>query len=173
MRHVARYRVSEDDALIAVELPYAQGDLAMLLLVPHDGGFEAVDSSLSVDRIERIVSRLRDEWVDLQLPRFAFETGLALGPALSAMGLGKLLSPAADLSGISAEPGFHVSEVVHKTFIDVEERGTEAAAATGSVMLGGAFEKPLALHVNRPFHLLIRDTPTGVPLFFGRVLDPR
>jgi len=96
-----------------------------------------------------------------------------LKQALASLGLSSAFTAAADFSGITGGKDFFISDVVHKAFIQVDEEGTEAAAATGAVMkLVSVAEPPPIFRVDRPFLFLIQDKPTGVPLFFGRVADP-
>ena len=93
---------------------------------------------------------------------------------LKGLGIGELFSTDADLSGISDEKGLHIDAVIHKTFIDVDEKGTEAAAATAIMAAGaGMPPKPLQFNADHPFLYVIRDTRSGAVLFVGRVTDPR
>lgn len=89
------------------------------------------------------------------------------------MGIAQLFSDEADLSGISKEPGLRLGEVLHKTFIEVDEAGTEAAAATEIGNPCGMPPVPTEFRVDHPFLYLIRDTNSGAILFIGRVTDPR
>lgn len=176
MRRTGSYAHSADGDLRAIELPYVQPDVSMVVILPKAGTFEAADRALTLAQIDRLIGRLEKTLVELELPSFTFKTSLQLVEMLRALGMDSVFSPSADLSAISDDPGFSVGEVLHETFIAVNERGTEATAVTAMMMLiAGRFTmpEPVPFHIDRPFHVLIRDIPTGTPLFFGRVVDPR
>jgi serpin B len=111
--------------------------------------------------------------VDLTLPRFSIETKTQLGELLRALGMPTAFSDAADFSGITTAEQLAISEVIHQANIDVDEKGTEAAAATAVVMRAtGMPAEPVTVRVDRPFLFVLRDVPTGAILFLGRVGDP-
>jgi serpin B len=111
--------------------------------------------------------------VDLVMPKFKVETRADLGDVLEAMGMGLAFSPEADFSGITGARDLHIGFVVHQANIDVDENGTEAAAATavGFDTSGGGPE-PFVVRADRPFFFALRDVPTGAILFLGSVTDP-
>jgi serpin B len=163
--------------LQAVELPYSGAALSMLLVLPDQGMLSTVESSLAGDTFASIVSALTTYDVDLSLPRFGFDSSFKLGDALTALGMGTALTPAADFSGISAMGGLYLGAVVHRAFVSVDEAGTEAAAATASVVAHHAYHhfdhvRSVTLHFDRPFLFAIRDDATGTIIFLGRVEDP-
>jgi serpin B len=156
----------------AVELPYLGGQLAMTIVVPDDvAGFEA---GLDAAALDTIVKALDVQQVELFLPRFSIETKASLAEALRALGMPLAFDPEqADFSGITSAEALFVGDVIHQANIDVDEEGTEAAAATAVVMrAGGAPAEPVVLRVDRPFLFVLRDVPTGTVLFLGRVTDP-
>ncbi|MFF3069047.1 serpin family protein [Kitasatospora sp. NPDC057936] len=157
----------------AVELPYAGGGLAMDVIVPAQGGFAAFTKGLDQAQLDRILGGLAARPVDLELPRFHFDTSNELTPALRALGVSTAFGDKADFGGISKEP-LAVGPVVQKATIEVDEEGTVAAAGSGAGMAGAAAPAmhPAELHVDRPFLFLIRDTAGGGPLFLGQVTDP-
>lgn len=155
-----------DDDWVAVELPYVGDELAMVVVVPQ--ALEAFEAALTPERLDEIVGGLRDGGVHLSLPRFSFRFEAGLKPALGALGLESLFeSP--DLSGMGLG-GVFVSAVEHEAFIEVDEEGTRAAAATGVAV---ADSHGPTIDVDRPFLFFIVDKPTRSVLFLGRVLDPR
>ncbi|MFF8771519.1 serpin family protein [Kitasatospora sp. NPDC015120] len=162
----------------AVELPYAGGTLAMDLVVPAQGGFEAFRKGLDQPELDRILGALAPRAVDLTLPKFRFDTANELTPALRGLGVQAAFGPGADLSGIpgpGAEGGLAIGTVVQKAAVQVDEQGTVAAAGSGAgagVMAAPAPAGPVELHIDRPFLFLVRDTATGRPLFLGQVTDP-
>ncbi|MET8623095.1 serpin family protein [Kitasatospora sp. NPDC004669] len=159
----------------AVELPYADGNLAMDLIVPAQGGFAAFTKGLDQPELDRILGALSAQPVDLQLPRFHFDTSNELTPALRSLGVHSAFDNA-DLTGIAKEPPLAVSTVVQKATVQVDEEGTVAAAGSGvniGVMAAPAPQRAAQLHIDRPFLFLIRDTSGGRPLFLGQVADPQ
>ena len=157
----------------AVDLPYAGGSLAMTIVVPDD--LAAFESSLDAVRFAQITAALQPAAVDLTLPRFKIETKSNLASALAGMGMPLAFDPnRADFSGITTQEQLYISKVIHQANISVDEKGTEASAATAVVMAAasGAPTQPVTLHVDRPFIFAVRDTKTGAILFLGRVVDP-
>ena len=157
----------------AVELPYVGGALAMTIVVPDDlAGF--VDG-LTAERLADVTAALAPRTVALSLPKFGFETRAELSDLLAALGMPSAFDPGrADFSGITAELDLVISKVIHQANIDVDEKGTEAAAATAVVMdtTGGPVDV-VTVRVDRPFLFAIRDRETGAVVFLGQVTDPR
>jgi serpin B len=124
----------------------------------------------------RLLARLAPRQVSLALPRFRVTSGFALRPLLAALGMPLAFSPEADFSGITTAQRLRIDQVAHKAYIDVNEDGTEAAAATAVIMKASArfmnTEPPVEVIVDRPFLFAITDTESGLPLFLGRVTDP-
>jgi serpin B len=156
----------------AVELPYLGDALAMTVILPDDlADFEA---DLDADAFAAIVGAFAPADVALSLPRFSTETKLKLVETLRELGMSAASdSTLADFSGITAEDQLFIAEVIHQANIDVDEAGTEAAAATAVVMDAGAAPgEPITLVVDRPFLFAIRDLETGAIVFLGRITDP-
>jgi serpin B len=162
------------DGWQAVELPYAGETAAMDVLVPDEGNFEQFDSSLDLETATAILASLQPRAVQLSLPKFEFTSQFGLADQLSALGMIDAFDPnRADLSGMTGTRDLYISAVVHKAFVALDEKGTEAAAATAVIV--GATGAPLfdvVLTIDRPFILIIRDLKTGQILFLGRVTDP-
>ena len=158
----------------AVELPYVGGGLAITIIVPDD--IEAFEGTLDGDQLATITSSLEQQYVVLTLPRFSVDTQASLRDLLKAMGMPTPFDPdRADFTGLSPlGDELFISAVVHQANIDVDEYGTEAAAATAVIIEqeSGPPSDPLTLNVDRPFLFALRDTQTGAVLFLGRVTDP-
>ena len=159
----------------AVELPYVDGSLSMLVIVPDAGGFADFQSALSADTLDTIVSDLKTAQVKLAFPRFEYRTQASLKDALKEMGMPIAFEGGlADFSAMSPDgKNLYIQDVIHEAFIAVDEDGTEAAAATAVVV--GRTSAPVdvvELTVDRPFMYAIRDNDTGAILFLGRVVDP-
>ena len=156
----------------AVELPYIGDQLAMTIIVPDD--LAAFTASLSADGFVAVVSALASRPVSLTMPKFSFATREDLATILAELGMPLAFSPAADFSGITKEEQLTITRVIHEANIEVDEKGTEAAAATAVVMgdVSGPGGEPVVVHVDRPFLFAIRDLQTGAVVFLGQVLDP-
>jgi len=172
----------EDETLQVLELPYVGKDLAMVVLLPRKrDGLAELEEALSVANLERWTGRLAPRKVVVHLPKFKMTWGTKdLTQALIAMGMPDAFSPAkADFSGMDGNrPGgerawLYISQVLHKAFVEVNEEGTEAAAATAVVMrLLAMPDPPPSFRADHPFLFLIREQATGSILFMGRVADP-
>ena len=155
----------------AVEIPYIGGSLAMTVIVPDD--LATFEQALTADQIASITAGLVRTQVALSLPKFSIETKAELADILSALGMPSAFDARADFSGITQAERLQISDVIHQANIDVDEKGTEAAAATAVVMRATAMPaEPVTLTVDRPFLFALRDVPTGAILFLGRVADP-
>jgi len=152
----------------AVRLPYDGNELSMVVVMPDAGTLADFESSMTGDRLAQIVDGLEPAAVDLSLPRFEAGSALDLKGPLSALGLD---IPGGDLSGIA--PGTEIGAAVHAANITVDEKGTEAAAATAIMGLTSAPGEITTIRIDRPFLFLIQHEATGAPLFYGRITDPR
>jgi serpin B len=115
------------------------------------------------------------ERLELRMPRFTVRSSARLGEVLSGLGMPTAFTDQADFSGFTREGLLRISEVLHEAFVDVDELGTEAAAATAVVMprAAGVPEPPVPFVVDRPFLFAVHTVDGGVPVFVGRVSDPR
>ena len=174
MKQTKSFGYAEGQGYQAVELPYDGGELSMVILLPKAGQFEAFEGSLDAGQVNSILKNLAQRQVALSLPRLKTESEFSLAETLAAMGMPVAFSSEADFSGMDGGRNLFISDVVHKAFVSVDESGTEAAAATASVMgLTYAMpEQPVEFTVDRPFIFLIRDIPTGAILFVGRIVNP-
>jgi serine protease inhibitor len=176
MKMEAGLQIYSDPALSMVEIPYGQGNFVMDVILPSESDqFASVLESLTQERWTEITQGLFDQNVILSLPKFQFEFENDLIPMLRALGITDLFEPSmADLSGINGTGGLFVSKVKHKTYIDVNEEGTEAAAVTAvEVELTSVGpDNDFYFTVNRPFIFVIREKTTGVILFTGVVKNP-
>lgn len=174
MRVTARLGYARGDGHQTVVLPYLGGRLAMAIILP-DGPLAPCERAAGGAGLDSLLTGISWQQVDLALPKFRQHTRLDLSTVLMRLGIVDAFSAAAaDLGGITAAERLCVDKVVHMAHIAVDERGTEAAAATAVVArtaaaFGGV---PVTVTVDRPFLFAITDTVTGLPLFLGRVTDP-
>jgi serpin B len=176
-RHGTYGYLQGDDFQMAV-LNYAGSRASMVILLPDSvAGFPALESRLDERSLSRWLSMIQDREVSMLLPRFHATSSTPLVKALSAMGMASAFrAPDADFSGMDGLRGPFLSAVIHKTFVDVAEKGTEAAAAVAVMKTIGAGDGvPLPVvdfTADHPFLFIIRDEATGCILFVGRVMNP-
>lgn len=157
-----------------MELPYKEDGLSMLIILPNDcNGIDTLQNSLKTFDLSTFDSQMLGHDVIVTIPKFTTETSLSLKGPLTAMGMGNVFSNAAELGGLLVgKEGLQVSAVVHKAYINVDENGTVAAAATGVVIRAktAVFHRvpPIVFTANHPFVYLIK-SPSGI-LFMGRYL---
>jgi serpin B len=158
---------------VAAAIPYDDERLSLLVVVPDAGTYPQFEASLDAAKLESIVAGLTNQAVVLWLPRFKVETAQELAALLQGLGMTSAFSPGlADFSGMDGTRDLYISNVIHKAFISVAEKGTEAAAATAVVIKRSSAPMGLNVSADRPFLYFLRDEPTGAILFLGRVLDP-
>jgi serpin B len=178
MQQTADFHTVHLAGLSLLELPYEGSNLSMVILLP-----DAVDGLAEVER-QAAAGDLR-VWlaqldftrvtkIKVMLPRFTARETFRLAPPLSRMGMPAAFDrTAADFSGMTGTRDLFLSDVVHQAYVNVDEEGTEAAAATGAVMAAFGIARVPEFRVDHPFVFLIRDNATGTLLFLGRVVDPR
>lgn len=173
MRGAANRSYCRADGYQAVLLPYQHSGLAMAIVLPD--GPPSTPSTLSAHGLRHLLDDMSEHHVTLSLPRFRVEASFELIPVLSTLGVTTAFGPAADFSGMTSAEQLWISAIVHKAYIDVDEYGTEAAAATAVVMQALAARRPppaVEMVVDRPFLFAIVHTATGTPLFLGQVTNP-
>jgi serine protease inhibitor len=174
MRLRARLRYRHGAGCQVAELPYAGGGLAMLIVLP-DGGLAPVEEQLAAGGLAGLSTGLAAQPVSLVLPRFRVRAAVDLRPVLTALGAGEMFTAGADFSGITGDGRLSAGAVAHQAWLDVNEQGTEAAAATAMTIVraravfGG---QPAEMVVDRPFLVAITGPGGGAPLFLGRVTNP-
>jgi serpin B len=176
MHQIERLRYLEDERFQALALPYAGNELEMVVLLPRKAdGLAEFERSLTSKSLAGWLDKMRPRRVDLALPRFKIEMSLSLKDRLAEMGMPQAFGSNADFSGMNGQRDLFLSAVIHKAYVDVNEEGTEAAAATAAIMTrsSAVAERPVAFRADHPFVFLIRHARTGSVLFLGRVADPR
>ncbi len=175
MRQSGFFAFAQNDQFQAIELPYKGEKIAMLILLPRSiDGLGKLESGLSADFLAGVTGGMQKGKAEVMIPKFKFSAGIGLAEKLKEMGMTAAFSPGqADFSGIDGEPDLFISDVQHKAFISVDEKGTEAAAATGITMSPTAVFMPrVTFTADHPFLFVIRDRTSGALLFLGRVEDP-
>ena len=171
MSQSSQYLYYEREKFQAVSLPYGDGRVSMYIFLPKESSsIEEFQTLLTVENWRSWMSRFYEMEGDIELPRFKSEYCKVLNDALITLGMGEAFSDDANFEGMGAG-AFMISQVIHKAFIEVNEEGSEAAAATAVIMTKGVMSR-FSMMVNRPFFYAIRDNQTGVLLFMGFVLNP-
>lgn len=166
------FNYAETDGLQILELPYTGEDVSMLILLPKENRMSDLEAQLSAERLGEWVDMMEGTAVNVYLPRFTFETKYFMMEDLAEMGMPTAFTDAADFSGMTGNRELFIDKVIHQAYIEVNEEGTEAAAATGvSMRLSAAVPEEVFL-ADHPFIFLIRNMDTGVILFMGRMTDP-
>lgn len=171
----ASLRYAEDPAAQCLELPYQGGEMVMTILLPRRGdGLSELKRSLDAAALANWVDKLRPRMLDVYLPKFSLTSEFKLKEVLSGLGMPQAFDEQnADFSAMDETGDLFIQQVVHKGFVDVNEEGTEAAAATGVIMAPrSAVVDKLEFRADHPFLFLIRDASSGLVLFVGRLNDP-
>ncbi len=170
----AEFNYFEDSDAQIIELPYSGEDLSMLVILPK-GNLADVESNLDAEKLSMWMDSLEMQQVDLFLPKFKFETKYLLKGTLSDMGMPIAFNPGkADFTGMDGTNDLFISNVIHQAFVEVNEEGTEAAAATAVVIEATAIpiEETPVFRADHPFIFVIQQKNTGNILFMGKVNDP-
>ena len=179
MHQTHRLRYVAAEGVQVLELPYAQdGSLSMLVLLPNKiDGLADLEKRLTSENVQKWSHGLQPRPVKVDLPRFKMTSQFSLADVLGSLGMPLAFSGKADFSKMSSDERLAISAVIHKAFVDVNEEGTEAAAATAVAMKALALpplpEKPVEFRADHPFVLIIRDNRTESILFLGRLVNPR
>ncbi|MEA3559425.1 MAG: serpin family protein, partial [Candidatus Thermoplasmatota archaeon] len=162
------------DDVQALELPYKGDELSMVLVLPSFGTLDDMISDLDNALLEEIRSGLEPSNVQVKMPKLKLETKYGLKDHLIDLGMPTAFSPgSADFSGMSAEgEEVYISKVIHQTFLEVDEEGTEAAAATAVILRKYSAESIPEFNANEPFLFYIQQRDTGNILFMGAIKDP-
>ena len=176
MTQTKEFNYLETQEAQLIELSYTNHDLSMIILLPKDkNGLTQLENSLSHKNLNTWLARLRSQEVKVYLPKFKTTSELNLGKTLSLMGMPDAFNnSSADFSGITPSKDIFISALLHKAFVEVNEEGTEAAAATGFIAkITSIGEPPPIFKADHPFIFIIRDNHSGSILFLGRMINPQ
>ncbi|XP_021699739.1 serine protease inhibitor 42Dd isoform X3 [Aedes aegypti] len=170
-----KHGVFDDLGLAALELTYSDSDVSMLILLPHERtGLSKLEENLHNIDIPDMLTKMHSQEVEVFLPKFKIEFDLDLKETLEKLGMGTMFSDSADFSELLEQNDpLKVSKVVHKAFIEVNEEGAEAAAATGMIMMAMCLIIPVEFNVNHPFYFALINRKEKLVVFNGRVLNLR
>ena len=167
---------AETDTLQVLEMPYVGKELSMVILLPKKmSGLGALERQLSAEHLAQWLDPLAQREVVVSIPKFKMTDKFSLGPVLASMGMPLAFSREADFSGMTGGRDLYISSVIHQAYVDVNEEGTEAAAATAVTMRLTSIgpDRTPIFRADHPFIFMIRDTVSGGILFLGRVMNPQ
>ncbi len=174
MKQKNDFRVHEGDGFVVAEFPYGQGNFVMDIIIPNDqSSFNNTLAMVSDENYTSWINQMRSRETDLSFPRFKYGFKKKLKDILTDMGMGIAFTDNADFSNITDLYDLLINDVAHQSFIETNEEGTEAAAATVvEIGLTSAPPTPLVLKLDHPFIYIIRETTTNTIIFMGKVADP-
>ncbi len=176
MNQKAKFRYAQIDELQVLQLPYVGDELSMVILLPRAlDGIRQIEQGLTGENLAKWLDNLREQEVFVSIPKFKMTSKFSLQTVLAQMGMAQAFTGAADFSGMTGRRDLFISAVIHQAYVDVNEEGTEAAAATGVVMRMTSIgpDRTPVFKADHPFIFMIRDNTSGSILFFGRVMNPQ
>ena len=165
------YSYLEDEEAVGFVKDYEGGTYRFVALLPKDEkGFESWIKGMSGEHLQALLAGVSQEKTYISLPKFSYDYSASLSKVLMDLGIKDSFSDSADFRGISEETKLYISDVIHKTHIDLDSDGTRAAAVTAVMVDAGAMiEDPKYVNLDRPFMYMIIDTATNLPIFMGTV----
>ncbi len=173
MMQKADFKVFDGDGFILAEFPYGQGNFVMDIILPDaQNGVLQLLPSITAASFTDWANKLSEQEVNLSLPRFKYGYKKHLKDILSVMGMGLAFSDNADFTNIADFPPLKIGDVIHQAFIETNEEGTEAAAATVVTIIATSYRPPVEFNADHSFIYIIREITTNAVIFMGRVTDP-
>ena len=175
MNQTAEFGYMETENFQGIELPYVDDELSMIIMLPKEiDGLDEFEKTLTVENLSKWQSKLYTREVNVSVPKFKMTSQFGLASVLKSMGMRDAFSSNANFSGINGRRDLFISAVIHKAYVDVNEEGTEAAAATAVTMKLTSVmpSRTPVFRADHPFLFLIRDNHSSSILFIGRVMNP-
>lgn len=166
-----KFNYGETETLQILEMDYKAEELSMLVILPQENDLALIEESINAAKLSDWKGLMRERKINIYIPKFKFETKYFIGNTLADMGMPTAFSSDADFSGMDGTKLLYIDKVIHQAFVEVNEEGTEAAAAT-AVVKGILSAMPPVFRADHPFIFLIQQKETGNILFMGRVVDP-
>lgn len=171
---VQNLNYAETDDLQILEMLYEGEDISMLVLLPKGNSLDKLEGSLNLQNLKKWRGMLKREEVEVYFPKFKLERKYSMAEDLEKLGMPSAFEPSeADFSGLTGKRDLFVTAAIHQAFVEVNEEGTEAAAATGIVLGRTAVSRHFLFRADHPFIFIIQDKKRGNILFIGRLYDPR
>jgi len=164
----------EDEKVQVLEIPYTGDEISFFIFLPKSFDINSINDYLNYEKFKEIKDKMVKEEIDIHIPKFKIETKYFLNDVLYEMGIkDAFLDIKADFSGITGKKELYISKVLHKAFVEINEEGTEAAAATGIVMEITSVRLRKIFKADHPFVFIIHENKYGNILFFGRIINPQ
>jgi len=164
----------ENDDFQAIDLPYGDENFSMVIILPKKGkDINEFISNLNLENWNSWLTKFSKQNGSLYLPKFKIEYDLEMNDVLKSLGMPNAFTDAADFSKMTKKQKLFISNVIHKTFVDVNEEGTEAAAVTVVEMKATSYKPGFTMKVNRPFVFVIKEIDTNSILFIGKIINPK
>ncbi len=177
MKKESEFNYYEDKHAQALEIPYSGENFSMLLLLPkEDIGIRKFESVFDVNKYNQYVKNLNKSKVTVLLPKFKIRFHANLERIFQEMGMALAFSDNADFSDMTSKRDLKIDQIIHQAFVEIDEKGTEAAAATAVTVVktsARAYDDKIVFNANRPFHFIIRDNNSNTIIFMGRVVNPK
>ncbi|UCF44537.1 MAG: serpin family protein [Planctomycetota bacterium] len=176
MNQTGEFKYMETEDFQGLELPYIDEELSMIIFLPKKfDGLGELEKTLTCENLSEWMAKLRKQKVIVSIPKFKMTSEFELAEVLMSMGMTDAFSGSADFSGMNGKRDLFISLVIHKAYVDVNEEGTEAAAATAVIINVTAVrpEPTPVFRADHPFVFVIRDNQSGSILFIGRVMNPK
>ena len=168
----AKFNYAQTEDLQILELPYKGDKISMLILLPTEN-LHAIESSLTAEKLNEYKSQMEETKLSsISLPKFEFDSKYFMKNTLISLGMPTAFSDDADFSGMTGKQDLYISNVIHQSYVAVDEEGTEAAAATAVIMREKSAVLENIFRADHPFVFIIQEKDTGNILFLGRVVDP-
>ena len=171
----SKFNYTEDDNIQILEMPYEGDKLSMMVLLPKNDSLSSLESSLSLEKINDWRNKLQEQRVYVFMPKFTFDTKYSMDKTLEKIGMPTAFTSNADFSGMDGTQNLFIQKVIHQAFVNVNEEGTEAVAATGVSMVTKSAmpQQSIIFRADHPFIFIIQDKDNGNILFLGRVVNPK
>ena len=167
------YNYTETDNLQILELDYSGNNLSMIIVLPKGNNISIAESKINAENLSNWMEDFYEIEIDVRIPKFKFEKKYNLNNMLKSMGIIDAFLPGvADFSGMDGTDYLYIGTALHQSYVEVNEEGTEAAAATAIIMEATAYPEYKQFIADHPFIFLIQHKETDAILFMGKVLDP-
>ena len=166
------FNYSETDDVQIIELPYKGEKVSMIIILPKENNISLAEKMVNSEDMSTWIQNLHEQSVEVSMPKFTCKTEYSLKNILIDMGLNVSFTPFADFSGMTGQKDLSIDKVLHKAFVEVNEEGTEAAAATSVHMVLTSVPQTTRFDADHPFVFLLYHKETGTILFMGEILDP-
>ncbi|MBL7067908.1 MAG: serpin family protein [Candidatus Marinimicrobia bacterium] len=175
MSHQCDHNYFESEQFQAIDLPYGDAGFSMTILLPKpEVNIDSLIAQLNNETWNSWLGSFSEQEVSFYLPKFKLEYEISLNDVLSALGMSVAFEPnLADFTNINKDGNLYISNVKHKTFVKVNEEGTEAAAVTSVEITLTSISSGITMHINRPFVFAIRENHSGTILFIGKIIEPK